>query len=482
MRHQWQRLGGSGALALGTAVSLMAVSAIAPNPMPHPLAARVAHAQAEDEGTNIRVYQQASPAVVAIETGSGGGSGSIITADGLILTNAHVVGNARVVRVILSDGREFTGDVVGYGENRIDLAAVRLRGNVTGLPVMRIAPAGSVQVGQRAFAIGSPFGLQGTFTVGIVSRIDPDRGLIQTDAAINPGNSGGPLLNSRGELIGVNTSIFTTGNRGGNIGIGFAIPTGQVLPFLASVQDGTAATTVSTTGARSDRPPTDIALNAIVQGRLDSNSNVLPDGSYFNSYVFDGQSGQRVAIEMRSQEIDPYLILISLDDDNFYLDDDDSAGDLNARLVTTLPTNGRYVILANSYAEGEEGSYELRLNAATGNTSTPTPPRSDGDVILRRQGVLEPGDAIAPDNTLYDEYTFQGRAGQRVTINLESQEFDTYLALLDDQGNLIDRNDDISQTNTNSQIVVVLPRTATYRIIVNGYSPQDRGRYTLTVR
>jgi S1-C subfamily serine protease len=105
-----------------------------------------------------------------------------------------LLGPDQVVTVRLADGRTFQGDVVGYGDNRIDLAAVRLRGTSGNLPVITVAAPNSARVGQRAFAIGSPFGLQGTLTVGIVSRIDTERGLIQTDAAINPGNSGGPCL------------------------------------------------------------------------------------------------------------------------------------------------------------------------------------------------------------------------------------------------------------------------------------------------
>ncbi len=443
-------------------------------------------AQSSDENTNIRVYEQASPAVVAVDTASGGGSGSIVSANGLVLTNAHVVGNNRVVTVILADGREFVGDVVGYGDNRLDLAAVQIRNAPSNLPVMPIASSGSVRIGQAAFAIGSPFGLQGTFTTGIVSRIDLDRNLIQTDAAINPGNSGGPLLNSNAQLIGVNTSIFTTGEQGGNIGIGFAIPTDEVLPFIASVQNGSASTTASASGARSDNPPESINLNATIRGQLGENSNILPDGSFFNGYVFEGQAGQEVAIDMVSRDIDPYVILISLEDEEFYIEDDDSGGDLNARLITTLPITGRYVILANSYAEGEQGNYELSLNQVGGSSASANRNSHSGgsgnDFILRRQGSLGSGDSLAPDNTYYDEYSFQGRAGQRVTITLESNEFDTYLALGDDNGNLIDSNDDYQSGGTNSQIVTTLPQDGNYTIIVNGYSPADQGRYALTVR
>ncbi|WP_235441013.1 S1C family serine protease, partial [Limnoraphis robusta] len=180
-------------------------------------------AQGEDEETNIRVYEQASPAVVSIDTEKANGSGTIISPDGTVLTNAHVVSHGGEVKVTLADGREMIADVIAYGEDGLDLAVLKIR-NARNLPTIPIASPASVKVGQRAFAIGNPFGqFQGTFTIGIVSRIDGERNLIQTDAAINPGNSGGPLLNSKGELIGVNTAIFTRGSSGGNIGIGFAI-------------------------------------------------------------------------------------------------------------------------------------------------------------------------------------------------------------------------------------------------------------------
>ncbi|MGK7928617.1 MAG: S1C family serine protease, partial [Spirulina sp.] len=197
-----------------------------------------ARAQIFNEDTSIRVYEQASPAVVSLEGGDATGSGSIVRSDGLILTNAHVVEGLSVVNVILADGREFQGEVIGFAEDGLDLAVVQIRGAID-LPTLTFAPPGSVRVGQQAFAIGSPFGFQGTYTTGIVSRIDREKSLIQTDAAINPGNSGGPLLNSRGELIGVNTAIYSRGNAG-NIGIGFAIPVEQVQPFLTAVRDGRA--------------------------------------------------------------------------------------------------------------------------------------------------------------------------------------------------------------------------------------------------
>ena len=352
------RIARSGLFALAATAGFHVAAGVLPQSIPF-VGTQAAQAQ-YDEEASIRVYQQASPAVVSIDAGDGTGSGSLVTADGLVLTNAHVVGNARTVMVQLADGRSFTGDVVGYADEGLDLAAVQLRG-ASNLPVISFASA-NAQVGQRAFAIGNPFGLQGTFTVGIVSRLDQERGLIQTAAAINPGNSGGPLLNSNGELIGVNTSIFTTGDNGGNIGIGFAIATNQVRPFLASVQDGTASTVASSTQDRTgERAPVTIAIDGpSVSGQLDSQSYLLGDNTYFNVYEFSGQAGQRVTIEMVSQQVDPYLILVGPDGEDLGQDDDSAEG-LNARLDLTLPESGTYVVIANPYGQGEQGRYSLSV-------------------------------------------------------------------------------------------------------------------------
>lgn len=434
-----------------------------------------------NEEDNIRVYEQVSPAVVAVDTSDGSGSGSIITSNGLVLTNAHVVGSDRRVTVRLQDGRTFEGDVVGYARNRIDLAAIQLRGNPRNLPTVPIAPPSSVRVGQRAFAIGSPFGLQGTLTVGIVSRIDLERGLIQTDAAINPGNSGGPLLNSDGQMIGVNTSIFTTSREGGSIGIGFAIPTNEVQQFIAEVNNGTAVTDSQSAPSASRAEPQPITIDGpLVQGRLGENSSVLPDGSYFNPYTFEGVAGQEIVIEMTSTELDPYLILLSPERDDFEVQDDDSGTNTNARLTARLPYTGSYIVLANAFSEGEVGAYQLQLTSQ-GGASAPAGSASSS-TILEQRGELGPGDPTLSDNSYYQEYTFRGEAGQSVTIELSSPDFDTYLLLVDQNGSLVDQNDDIARGNTNSRLVVTLRQTGIYTVVVNAYDETGRGRFVLTVR
>jgi len=156
----------------------------------------------------------------------GQGSGFIIDSSGIILTNSHVIKGADKVTVTLKDGRQFQGEVRG-SDDPSDLAVVKINGN--NLPVAPLGNSSEVEVGDWAIALGNPLGLDNTVTLGIVSTLNrpssqvgiPDKRLdfIQTDAAINPGNSGGPLLNDRGEVIGINTAIRADGQ-----GIGFAIP------------------------------------------------------------------------------------------------------------------------------------------------------------------------------------------------------------------------------------------------------------------
>jgi serine protease Do len=175
------------------------------------------------EAMVIRAARAITPTVVGISRGGGAGSGVIVRADGVILTNAHVVGNAARVEVQLADGRTLTGTVRGR-DPQVDIAVVQIPAQR--LPVAPIGDSDRLEVGQMAIAIGNPLGLERTVTTGVISAINRDppgariaTGLIQTDAAINPGNSGGPLVDSSGRVIGVNTAMLARAT-----GLGFAIP------------------------------------------------------------------------------------------------------------------------------------------------------------------------------------------------------------------------------------------------------------------
>jgi S1-C subfamily serine protease len=197
----------------------------------------------EDELENILIYEKLNDAVVNVTSISfsynwflepvpeeGTGSGSIIDRNGTVLTNYHVIKGAKELTVTMADGTDFTGKIIGVDPEN-DLAVIKFDPRGKDLVTIRFGSSSDLRVGQKVVAIGNPFALQRTMTTGIVSglgrpvRTDEGvviREMIQTDASINPGNSGGPLLNSRGEMIGINTMIYSPS--GGSVGIGFAVP------------------------------------------------------------------------------------------------------------------------------------------------------------------------------------------------------------------------------------------------------------------
>ena len=208
-----------------------------------------------DEKNTTDIFSQASPAVVSVtssalrrtmfspnvlEVPQGAGSGFIWSKDGLIVTNFHVISGADKLTVTIAD-EDFSAEVVGVAPER-DLAVLRLSERPDDLTVLPLGDSAELSVGRKVLAIGNPFGLDTSLTIGIVSALDREirspsnrtiSGVIQTDAAINPGNSGGPLLNSLGQLVGVNTAIYSPS--GGSAGIGFAIPVNlvkEVVPQL----------------------------------------------------------------------------------------------------------------------------------------------------------------------------------------------------------------------------------------------------------
>jgi serine protease Do len=166
------------------------------------------------------------------------GSGIIVNADGYVLTNNHVISGADEIQVSLGDKREFKGRVVGT-DAKTDVAVVKIEGK--DLPVLTLGDSSSVQVGEFALAVGNPFGIGQTLTMGIISAtgrgglgIEDYEDFLQTDAAINPGNSGGALVNVRGELVGLNTAIISGGG-GGNQGVGFAVPVNMAKAIMGQI-------------------------------------------------------------------------------------------------------------------------------------------------------------------------------------------------------------------------------------------------------
>ncbi|MER5262216.1 trypsin-like peptidase domain-containing protein [Actinosynnema sp. NPDC002837] len=197
------------------------------------------------DGSIEQVAQKVLPTVVQVQVNGGAGSGFTLSSDGLVLTNNHVVesaANGGPIAVQLQDGRSFDAKIVGRDPTS-DLAVLKME-DVSGLPTAELGNSGDLRIGQDVVAVGSPFDLNGTVTSGIVSSlnrpvraggqqggVDTVLNAIQTDAAINPGNSGGPLVNMRGQVVGINSAIYSPNSsqsaQGGSVGIGFAIPIDQ---------------------------------------------------------------------------------------------------------------------------------------------------------------------------------------------------------------------------------------------------------------
>ncbi|TWT95325.1 putative serine protease HtrA [Botrimarina colliarenosi] len=210
-----------------------------------------------EELANIRVYEVANRSVVhvttstvqyhpifgvPIEGGEGAGSGAILDREGHVLTNHHVVDDANSIKVTLSDDQTFDAEVIG-ADSEYDIAVLKIdapRAALAALSPINLGRSDNLRVGQKAYALGNPFGLDGTLTTGILSSLNrslPSRidsrvmdGMIQTDAAMNPGNSGGPLLNTSAEMIGMCVAIRSS--VGQNSGVGFAIPVDRIKRFV----------------------------------------------------------------------------------------------------------------------------------------------------------------------------------------------------------------------------------------------------------
>jgi S1-C subfamily serine protease len=269
-----------------------------------------------DEQNNIDIYKTNRLATVNITSivyqrdfffqvfpQKGIGSGFIINDEGEILTNNHVVTGSRNITVTLADKSHYQATVVGL-DRRNDLAILRIHADRK-LPFVRLGNSDTLVVGQKVLAIGNPFGLEGTLTTGIVSSLGrslenedgaPLEGLIQTDAAINPGNSGGPLLDSSGNVIGINTAIYgsqTASGESGSIGIGFAMPINRAKEKLDEYR---------TTGKIS-HPVLGVGQTFFVQGDLAEELNMPTSGGLLIQGIEEGSPADGAGLRGASRSV-----------------------------------------------------------------------------------------------------------------------------------------------------------------------------------
>lgn len=283
------------------------------------------------EQTQVELFRSASVSVVHIETSvavrqglnlfempRGIGAGFVWSEEGYIVTNFHVLNGAETANVVLSDGTSYPASAVGVDPSN-DLAVLKIEAERGVLKPMPLGTSHDVEIGQNVYAIGSPFGLEQSFSVGVVSGLDRQfpaadgRGLvvdaIQTDAAINPGNSGGPLLDSAGRLIGVNTAIYNPTDTPANVGIGFAIPADTVNRVVTElIRDGSNDQAAMGVYVFMDEELQELRLRGVIEG--------TEDGVLLRT-VSPGSAAEKAGLrgsylDPESQEFIPGDLIVSL--------------------------------------------------------------------------------------------------------------------------------------------------------------------------
>ncbi len=375
------------------------------------------------------------------------GSGILISKDGEILTNYHVVRNADTIKVKLADQTEYEARLIGK-DDRTDLALIKLRRSGGNLPFARLGSSSQIDVGDWVMAIGNPFGLEHTVTAGIVSAkgrvigAGPYDNFIQTDASINPGNSGGPLINAEGEVIGVNSAIFS--QSGGNVGIGFAIP----IDLAKKVTDhlrkngkvvrgwlGVRAQDVTPTLAASiglTRNPNETALVTEVAEKspaaeagvktgdviVEFNGKSVPKSHDFPSVIADTAPGQKVTLKIfRDKKEQVVGVRIGeLTDES----------DANQQVEARDPELGLRVQRITP-----EAARRLGLSSAKGVMVVEVQPGSPADQV-----GIEPADVIREVNQRavsnvkeFERATRQGRRGDRILLLVQRGENAVFFAV-----------------------------------------------------
>jgi serine protease Do len=362
------------------------------------------------------------------------GSGILISRDGEILTNYHVVRSADTIKVKLADQSEYEARLVGK-DDRTDLALIKIRKSGGLLPFAKLGSSAQLDVGDWVMAIGNPFGLEHTVTAGIVSAkgrvigAGPYDSFIQTDASINPGNSGGPLINSDGEVVGVNSAIFS--QSGGNVGIGFAIPIDLAKKVVDQLRKhgrvvrgwlGVRAQDVTPTMASSmglTRNSADMAMVTEVAEKspaaeagirtgdiiFEYNGKAVPKSHEFPALIADTQPGQKVTLKiLRDKKEQTLAIRIGE-----LPDDSDGSQQTEAR----DPELGLRVQRITP-----EAARRLALNSAKGVLVVEVQPGSPADLV-----GIEPADVIREVNQRpvsnvkeFERATRQGRRGDRILL------------------------------------------------------------------
>ena len=362
------------------------------------------------------------------------GSGILISKDGEILTNYHVVRNADTIKVKLADQNEYEARLIGK-DDRTDLALIKIRRSGDNLPFAKLGSSSQLDVGDWVMAIGNPFGLEHTVTAGIVSAkgrvigAGPYDNFIQTDASINPGNSGGPLINAEGEVIGVNSAIFS--QSGGNVGIGFAIPVdlakkvadqlrknGRVIRGWLGVRAQDVSASLASSLSLTRNPNDNVVVTEVAEIRpaaeagiktgdiiVEFNGKAVPKSHEFPGVIADIAPGQKVTLKyFRDKKEQSVGVRI---------------GELTDESEANQPSEARDPDLGLRVQRiTPEAARRLGLSSAKGVLVVEVSPGSPADLV-----GIEPADVIREVNQRavtnvkeFERATRQGRRGDRILL------------------------------------------------------------------
>jgi serine protease Do len=408
-------------------------------------------AQARSSHNNANeIYQKVQPSIVYItaklKNGMSQGSGVIINADGLLVTNAHVIEGSNKITVELSDGRSIRAEVVsrGHGECN-DLALLRLP-NQTNLPALKFANLNDSQIGHTVFSIGFPQDTKpASITEGIISNIHTQQGLLQTSAFTIGGSSGGALVNEKGELLGINTFIWK------NSSFAFAININRVQLLTQAIQQNLTPTLGRYVLSNSNSPINLEANGIAIEGDLAQNDAlVCSDQSAADIYTFHAEANQSVILEMSSDALNPYMMLLG--PDGQLLAESEQGEDKTTRLYGKIPAKGTYTIVANSQKANQQGRYAIRA-------VTP---------MLLHQGKLSAGGT--------QTYSFSGVANQQIAIDVNGQGFQPHIQLVDSTQRILWAG------KWDATVELTLPQNGAYHLIVSTDDQKKGGEFLAIVQ
>jgi serine protease Do len=322
--------------------------------------------ESSSDRARIGLFERSKDAVVTIKTKKATGSGFIISKDGLVITNKHVVLNeesqvADRVEIVMSDGTKINANVLGTSRHQ-DLALIRIP-NQSRLKFLKLAKTETIKVGQNVYAIGSPSGIDNVFTSGTLNKVEKSQYLLH-DARIGHGSSGGPLINDNGEFIGVNTHIAKFNEDENTVSIALNIR--LVSEMLGDYQaQNSNFVTIANIDKRTQ--PTPLATNGqAIAGTFKSGDETDERNIYYRYYVLEGTANRQLTVEMTSNKIDPVLDLYFIDAKNkksvkVNINSDFSPrNNNNAKISLSLPKDGIYLVVAKTFQPKETGSYQIK--------------------------------------------------------------------------------------------------------------------------